>query len=482
MYKIKMILPLFLIPSLTIMYIMNLLFWGFFPVINVSILHEIKTTFNSLVKIISLVSFGTSLAYAGYLWKTYPRFIDGQLFYPSNSFFELYHTLNLPFIILSSFVLVIVALVMWYSRVNTLLCAILTLTLEVCLVGAFSATNLFVFLLFFELSALPIFILILYCGSVRKERIKASYYFMFFTLYGSISLLLVLLSAYSIFFQVSIANASIINSTWWLLLFIAFAVKLPLFPLHIWLPHAHLEASTATSIILAALMLKLGGYGVIKYMLPAFSASTHLFFKPFALFISVFGLIYGSVVALRQLDLKRQIAFSSIAHMSFTTIGIFTFTEVGVKGAIYLMLSHGLTSTALFFLVGVLSERFHTRSVLAFGGLIGTMPLFSFFFIFMSLANIGFPGTSGFIPEVYILSSIVSDSLYYLFFVLLGMFLTTAASLVFMLRTLFGHMKTLYTNSTWPDLTKSDVVILGAIMLLIIYMGLTDIFISVNVI
>lgn len=187
---------------------------------------------------------------------------------------------------------------------------------------------------------------------------------------------------------------------------------------------------------------------MIKFMLPYFSAETHLYFKPFAIFISVVGLIYGSLAALRQLDLKRQIAFSSVAHMSFSTVGVFTFTEVGVKGSIYLMLSHGLTSTALFFLVGVLSERFHTRSVLCFGGLMGIMPLFTFYFILMSLANAGFPGTSGFIPEFYVLASVVSDSMFYLVFVLIGMFLTTAATLVLMLRLFFGHLKLAYTKGS----------------------------------
>lgn len=228
----------------------------------------------------------------------------------------------------------------------------------------------------------------------------------------------------------------------------AFAVKLPLFPLHIWLPHAHVEASTVTSIILAALMLKLGGYGVIKFMLPAFSNTTHLLYKAVALFISIVGLIYASLAALRQLDLKRQVAFSSIAHMSFTTVGIFTFTEAGIKGAVYLMVSHGLTSSALFFLIGVLSERFHTRSVLAFSGLLAVMPLFAFFFIYSNLANIGFPGTSGFVPEFYVLVSVISDSLRYLIPVLLGMFLTTAGSLVVLLRVLFGHLKLTYTSSS----------------------------------
>ena len=226
--------------------------------------------------------------------------------------------------------------------------------------------------------------------------------------------------------------------------------------------------------------VKAGGLWFNQVYATRFSFVCSFFFKPFAIFISILGLIYGSFAALRQLDLKRQVAFSSIAHMSFTTLGIFTFSEAGVKGAIYLMLSHGLTSTALFFLVGVLSERFHTRSVLAYGGLLGAMPLFSFFFIFMNLANIGFPGTSGFIPEFYILSAVVSDSLYYLFFVLLGMFLTTAASLTTMLRVLFGHLKTVYTQSSWLDLTKVDFFILATISFVILFLGLTDVFIPVN--
>lgn len=209
-----------------------------------------------------------------------------------------------------------------------------------------------------------------------------------------------------------------------------------------------MEASTATSIILAALMLKLGGYGLIKFMLPLFEQDVHLFFRPLALFISTSGVIYGAICALRQIDLKRQIAFSSISHMSFATVGIFTFTEVGVKGAVYLMLSHGLTSSALFYLVGVLSDRYHTRSSMAFGGLLGLMPMFSFFMIFASLANIGFPGTSGFLPELLVLIAVVSSVPFIVLPVLLGMLLTTASTLLALLRLLFGHAKVHYTKST----------------------------------
>jgi NADH-quinone oxidoreductase subunit M len=195
-------------------------------------------------------------------------------------------------------------------------------------------------------------------------------------------------------------------------------------------------------------MLKLGGFGLIKFMLPLFTMETHLYFRPFALIICVCGIIYASLAALRQIDLKRQVAFSSIAHMSFATAGIFTFTEVGIKGSIYLMLSHGLTSSALFFLVGVLSDRYHTRSVMAFSGLLTTMPLFSFFFVLATLANVGFPGTSGFLPELLILVGIVSSSLSILFGILIGMLLTTASALIVMLRLLFGHIKTFYVKSS----------------------------------
>lgn len=343
-----------------------------------------------------------------------------------------------------------------------LFCGMVVL-IEIFLVGAFSCTSIFTFLLFFEASALPIFILIAYCGSARRERIKASYYFLFFTLYGSLSLLLLILNFYSLnqltFIEGSASPSS--NYTLWLLLFVAFAVKIPLFPFHVWLPYAHVEASTPTSIILAALMLKLGGYGVLKFMLPLFSMETHLFFKPLALVIGLIGTIYGGLCALRQIDLKRQIAFSSISHMSFATIGIFTFTEVGVKGGIYLMLSHGLTSAALFFLVGVLSDRYHTRSILAFSGLLSSMPLFAFFLLLMSLANVGFPGTSGFLPEFLVVVAIVSANPSLLLLTLLGMFLTTASTLILLLRILFGHIKEFYFNSSWVDVTYLEVFILA---------------------
>lgn len=221
-------------------------------------------------------------------------------------------------------------------------------------------------------------------------------------------------------------------------------------------------------------MLKLGGYGVIKFMLPLFNINIHLFFRPFAILISILGIIYGSFAALRQIDLKRLIAFSSISHMSFATIGIFSYSEIGIKGSIYLMLSHGLTSTALFFLVGVLSERYHSRSILVYGGLMLVMPLFIYYLIISSLTNIGFPGTSGFIPEFLILIASLNMTPFILFPLIFGMFLTTASMLLVLLRLIFGHLKIEYSKSNYIDLVKIENYILILLSFFMILFGLTD--------
>lgn len=486
-----MLLTLFIIPTITLFMIS--IIWSYFNSAlftnykSISTFKYYKGNIYRLLKLLTLISFFITLIYSIYLWKFYPRVSSGVEFYPSAiqfgniNFFELNNNLSLPFIILSTFVLLISLLTAWYSGTNMVLFCVMVLLLEICLVGAFSCTNLFLFLLFFEASALPIFILIAYCGSGRRERLKAGYYFLFYTFYGSLSLLLVLLNFYSInqinfTLDTPLQSSSLIA---WVLLFIAFAVKIPLFPFHIWLPYAHIEASTPASIILAALMLKLGGYGLIKFMLPMFTVETHKILGFIAFSLCVIGCIYSSLAALRQVDLKRYVAFSSVAHMSFATAGIFTFTEIGIKGAMYLMLSHGLTSSAMFFLVGALSDRYHTRSVTAFSGLLATMPVFSFFFIVTSLANAGFPGTSGFIPELEVLLGLVEGSFntsaIAILFTLLAMFLTTATTLLPMLRMLFGHSKILYSNSSVIDLTKQEFFILSILTIFVLVLGLYDV-------
>lgn len=479
-----MLLVLFVIPTITLFTLSG--FWALNSKLKDSAFQVIGL---HLPKVLTLVSLSLNLLYSTYLWKFFPSV---SLKSPSalalhegvNSIslgsvilFEVQHNLNLPFIILSTFVLLIALLTAWYSSVNALLLCVMLLLIELCLIGSFSCTNIFAFLLFFEASALPIFVLIAYCGSARRERLKASYYFLFFTLYGSLSLLLLILNFYGLsqidFFQLTVEQSS--NYTLWLLLFVAFAVKIPLFPFHIWLPYAHVEASTYTSIILAALILKLGGYGVLKFILPLFTIQTHLFFRPLALFICVAGTIYGGLCALRQIDIKRQIAFSSISHMSFATIGIFTLTEAGVKGSIYLILSHGLTSAALFYLVGVLSDRYHTRSIMAFSGLLSSIPVFSFFLLLISLANVGFPGTSGFLPELIVLVSVVSATSTLLLPTLFGIFLTTVSTLILLLRILFGHTKAFYFKSSWADVSKLEFFVLLILTFWVLLLGLYDI-------
>ena len=484
-----MLLILFIIPSISLLLLLFINSFSFILNNTTQFYILYRKNINLLLKLITLLSLFITLFYSIYLWKSFPKVLNDIEIYPSAfqlgeiNLFELTNNLNLPFLILSSFVLIISVLTSWYSGVNMLLFCVMMLLLEICLVGAFSCTNLFIFLLFFEASALPIFILIAYCGSARKERIKAGYYFLFYTFYGSLSLLLLLLNIYSLN-QINFISENILplnNKILWLLLFVAFAVKIPLFPFHIWLPYAHVEASTPTSILLAALMLKLGGYGIIKFMLPLFNTETHRYYQFITLTICVIGCIYTSLCALRQIDLKRYIAFSSVAHMSLATLGIFTYTEIGIKGSIYLMLSHGLTSTALFFLVGTLSDRHHTRAITSFSGLLSTMPLFSFFFIVMSLANAGFPGTSGFIPEIEILISVVSQAItdipsaFYLLFILFGMFLTTVGTLLPLLRMLFGHQKVLSFKSNWTDLSKQEFFILILLTIFVLVLGLYDV-------
>jgi len=468
-----MIFPLLIVPLTTLITICTI---GWYNKADSEVTLNPNSGSNSSILLLTLISLYINLIYSVLLWKSYPQYShDGLVMYPANSWFELYHGLSLPFTILSTVVLIIALLTAWHSTVNKLLFTALLLLSEMCLIGSFACTNLFVFLLFFEASALPIFILIVYCGSPRRERLKAGFYFLFFTLYGSLSLLLLILNSYAVL-QIDFISQTAVNGySSWILLFIAFAVKIPLFPFHIWLPYAHVEASTATSIVLAALMLKLGGYGLIRFMLPLFTIEMHLYFRPAALFISVIGIIYGGVCALRQIDLKRQIAFSSISHMSFATAGIFTFTEIGIKGAVYLMLSHGLTSSALFYLVGVLSDRYHTRSSMAFGGLMGLMPMFSFFLILASLANVGFPGTSGFLPELFVLIAAISSTPFILLPMLFGMFLTTAGSLTALLRLLFGHSKLFYTKSSWADITKIEFFVLFTLSFWMLIMGFYDI-------
>ena len=286
--------------------------------------------------------------------------------------------------------------------------------IEALLLLSFCVLDMFLFFCFFESILLPMYIIIGIWGS-RKRKIKAAYYFVFYTIVTSIgflfSLFIFLLdmgttsSVGNFFYSFSLSKQIIL----FLGFFVTFMNKVPTFPFYLWLPEAHVEAPTAGSIILAALLLKLGGYGIIRFLLPVtFSAVRYLI--PFIFLFLLYSIFYCSITAIRTSDLKKIIAYSSVAHMNFSLFGLFSHSVQGLQGGLFLLLGHGLISTALFFIVGLLYDRHHTRNIQYFGGLSQLMPIFSIFFFIFSLANMAFPLTFNFISEFLILINIVSIS------------------------------------------------------------------------
>ena len=280
------------------------------------------------------------------------------------------------------------------------------LVLEVMMVGMFASLDMLMFYLFFEGVLIPMFLIIGVWGG--QERVYAAFKFFLYTLLGSVLMLVCMLIMYHLSGTTDIPRLAEFDFApalqFWLFLgfFASFAVKVPMWPVHTWLPDAHVQAPTAGSMILAGVLLKMGGYGFIRFSLPMFPDASALF-APYIFTLSVIAVIYTSLVALAQTDMKKLIAYSSVAHMGFVTIGIFTLTEQGVAGAMFQMISHGLVSAALFFCVGVVYDRLHTREISAYGGVAAVMPRYAVFFMFMMLASVGLPGTSGFVGEMLVL-------------------------------------------------------------------------------
>ncbi len=277
------------------------------------------------------------------------------------------------------------------------------LILETLVIGVFAALDLFLFYIFFEAGLIPMFLIIGIWGG--KNRVYAAFKFFLYTLLGSLFMLVAMVymyvqagsSDFVVLEQFEFARGA---QTWlWLAFFASFAVKMPMWPVHTWLPDAHVQAPTAGSVILAGILLKLGAYGLLRFSLPMFPDAS-LYFQPFVFALSVIAIVYASLVAFRQTDMKKLIAYSSVAHMGFVTMGIFSFNQVGVQGAVFQMLSHGFISSALFLIVGVVYDRIHTREIAAYGGLATKMPAYAAFFMLFTMGNVGLPGTSGFVGEI----------------------------------------------------------------------------------
>jgi NADH-quinone oxidoreductase subunit M len=381
----------------------------------------------------------------------------------------------LMLIMLSVFLMPICILASWKSierRVPEYMAAFLVM--ETMILGVFMAQDIFLFYIFFEAGLIPMFLIIGIWGGA--QRIYASYKFFLYTLLGSVLMLVAML------WMVNYAGTTAINAlmmtdfpreaqTWlWLAFFASFAVKMPMWPVHTWLPDAHVQAPTAGSVILAGVLLKLGGYGFIRFSLPMFpEASAQLVWLVFGL--GLVAIVYTSLVALVQRDMKKLIAYSSVAHMAFVTIGIFAFNRQGIEGAIIVMLSHGLVSAALFLCVGVVYDRLHTREIDRYGGLSNNMPAFAVLFLLFTMASVGLPGTGGFVGEFLALLGAYEANSLVAFVATTGIILGAAYMLWLYWRVAYGTSRN-PDAAAMPDLSIREFVSLGSIAAVVLWMGI----------
>ncbi len=377
-------------------------------------------------------------------------------------------------IVLTVFLMPICILASWKSiekRVPEYMAAFLLM--ETLILGVFMAQDIFLFYIFFEAGLIPMFLIIGIWGGA--ERIYASYKFFLYTLLGSVLMLIAMLWMVDYAETTAIPKLLVTNfpadaQTWlWLAFFASFAVKMPMWPVHTWLPDAHVQAPTAGSVILAGVLLKLGGYGFIRFSLPMFpEASAQLVWLVFAL--SLIAIVYTSLVALVQRDMKKLIAYSSVAHMAFVTIGLFAFNRQGIEGGIIVMLSHGLVSAALFLCVGVVYDRLHTREIDRYGGLSNNMPAFALLFLLFTMASVGLPGTSGFVGEFLALIGAYEANSLVAAVATTGIILGAAYMLWLYWRVAYGTSRNA-DAAAMPDLDKRELVSLGAIAAVVLWMG-----------
>ncbi len=347
------------------------------------------------------------------------------------------------------------------------------LIMETFMVGMFCALDLVVFYVFFEAVLIPMFVIIGVWGGPR--RVYAAFKFFLYTLAGSVLMLLAILAMY---FDANTTDIPTMMThhfpvalqAWlWLAFFASFAVKIPMWPVHTWLPDAHVEAPTAGSVILAAVLLKFGGYGFLRFSIPMFPEAS-VMFTPLIYTLSIVAVIYTSLVALAQEDMKKLIAYSSVAHMGFVTIGAFTLTVQGIEGAIYQMLSHGVVSAALFLIVGVVYDRIHSREIATYGGLVHRMPAYALVFMLFMLASAGLPGTSGFVGEFLVLVGAFQANTWVAALAATGLILGAAYMLYLYRRVIFGTLVKENLKAIL-DLSPREVAVFAPLVVLVIWMG-----------
>ncbi len=382
--------------------------------------------------------------------------------------------ISVLFVILTTFLMPFCILASWKTIDKYLKeYMIAFLILETMMVGVFCALDIVLFYVFFEAGLIPMFIIIGVWGG--KRRVYASFKFFLYTLLGSVLMLLAVMAMYwqagtTDITQLLTYDFPANMQLWlWIAFFASFAVKMPMWPVHTWLPDAHVEAPTAGSVILAGILLKMGGYGFLRFSLPMFPlASADL--APFVFTLSVIAIVYTSLVALMQEDMKKLIAYSSVAHMGYVTMGIFAMNVYGVQGAIFQMISHGIVSGALFLCVGVVYDRMHTREIAAYGGLVNNMPKYAVAFMVFTMANVGLPGTSGFIGEFLTLFGIFQVNTWVAFFATTGVILSAAYALWLYRRVIFGTLEK-ESLKKLLDLSTREKLILYPMVILTIFFG-----------
>ena len=382
--------------------------------------------------------------------------------------------ISILFIVLTTFITPICIISCINSvkdRVKEFLIAILVL--ETFMIGVFCSLDLVIFYLFFEGGLIPMFLIIGVWGGSR--RVYSAFKFFLFTLLGSVLMLVAIIVIYWLTGTTDITQIYEIKipeeyqNLLWLAFLSSFAVKMPMWPVHTWLPDAHVEAPTAGSVILAAILLKMAGYGFLRFSIPMFPLASE-FFTPLIYSLSIIAIIYTSLVALMQDDMKKLIAYSSVAHMGYVTLGIFTLTKQGIEGSIFQMISHGLISAALFLCVGVVYDRLHSRLISTYGGLVNYLPKYSFLFLVFALAALGLPGTTGFLGEFLILTGAFQKSYLTAMLATLGVVLGAAYMLWLTKRVIFGVTKN-SAIETLSDVNKSEIIMLATLAFFVIFFG-----------